>query len=75
MIKTNEGSVQAQGAETQAVTPEAVQKWVTRDLASAIHMLDAIHRDPDLCKALSDFMYGRYMNHLNAMANPSPKFD
>lgn len=48
------------------VTRENVGKWLKKDVASAIMILNAVHSDQDLLNHMADFMYGRFVNQKQA---------
>lgn len=41
-----------------------IEKWMSRDIASAVSLLNAILADKDLRMQVATFMHGRYSNHL-----------
>lgn len=42
-----------------------IEKWIVRDVASAVSLLNAILADKDLRMYVATFMQGRFSNHLN----------
>lgn len=41
-----------------------IEKWMSRDISSAVSLLNAILADKDLRMQVATFMHGRYSNHL-----------
>jgi len=54
---------QTNGQEKVVFDLDTTRKYLRRDLAGAIALLNAIHSDPDLIEQMAVFMYGRLTNH------------
>lgn len=62
MVNDKTTEVSAQGAETQPIDKENVTKWLKKDIASSISLLNAVYTDPDLMDHIATFMLGRFEN-------------
>lgn len=60
---TQKNGQSAQGAESpKTLTENEVKKFLKRDIASCINLMDAIYQDEGTLDSLASFLYGRYMN-------------
>lgn len=64
MKKTETNGSSAQGVD-EPITVKTIEGYLKKDLQVAISCLEAMHSDPDLLRAMADFMHGRYLNNLN----------
>lgn len=55
------------------LTAAQIEQMVKRDIQSALLLLQAIHDDVDVCRAVATFLHGKYMNdlHTKELANQS----
>lgn len=64
--KSKDGTSDLGSEEPVKVFSEAdFKKMVSMDLQTAISFLLAINNDPNVQQAVTDHMYGRYLNHLH----------
>lgn len=66
MEKKSKNGTSAQGAEEPKLLSESdFKSMVDSDLKTVISFLLAIDRDDPTKKALTDYLYGRYMNQVH----------
>lgn len=44
---------------------ETIEKWLTKDLAACVSLLNALHSDSELRRQMAIFLQGRFSNSLN----------